>query len=269
MFKRGYAYEATHSDPFHFLFGRLDEDAAESAARSWLRLTTREGSSWSSHDRPEVKLRHSLLHPDYLVGTFPAVLNADTGGSPSVIVWAELSPDANTADVSRLTQFDLSCLTRLVSCRNRDLMPTVWAQSVEDERESPKILTCTPELSKSVARLADAIAIARPKTVELSSPRYPDRPQRLTDLEIVSVIKKPKYPERLPRLSVDVDVESPEMMTTTDTQSTIQPGHEYVFLLQFGNDPDIGWIALYPCGILTLNDANIAMVREVAPNGTD
>ena len=77
-------------------------------------------SGWSSRQRPEVKLRNSLLHPGYLVGTFPTVLNADTGGSPSVIIWAELSPDTSAADMSRLLQFDLSCLTRLLSCKERD-----------------------------------------------------------------------------------------------------------------------------------------------------
>ena len=146
-------------------------------------------SGWSSHQQPDVKLKQSLLHPSYVVGAFAEWLNADTGGSPAVIVWAELSPDANPADVSRLMQFDLSCLTRLLSCRERDLMPAVWAQSVEDVRQSPKVLTCTPELSKRVARLADAIAVVRPRTVELSPPPANRRSPQLRDLEIINVIK--------------------------------------------------------------------------------
>src|SRR5215471_19939265 len=95
-------------------------------------------SGWSSHQQPDVKLKQSMLHPNYVVGAFPEWENADTGGSPAVIIWAELSPDANPAEVSRLMQFDLSCLTRLLSCRERDLMPAVWAQSFEDARQSPK-----------------------------------------------------------------------------------------------------------------------------------
>ena len=42
-----------------------------------------------------------------------------------------------------------------------------------------------------------------------------------------------------------------------------------MFLLQVHNTPEIGWIALYPCGALSLNDANLAMVREAATNGGD
>jgi hypothetical protein len=220
----------------------------------------RGGSGWSSHQQPDVKLRQSLLHPNYLVGAFPEWLNADTGGSPAAIIWVEFSRDANPADVSRLMQFDLSCLTRLVTCRDRDLMPAVWAQSVEDIRQSPKLLTCTPELSRRVAQLADAIAVVRPRTVELSPPPYNGRSPQLRDLEIINVIKKPEgYSPQL----ANVDVDKSEIMTTADTNSPLRGGQEYVFLLQVHNTPDMGWIALYPCGALGLNHASLAMVREV------
>jgi hypothetical protein len=224
------------------------------------------GSGWSSHQQPDVKLNQYLLHPSYLVGAFSEWLNADTGGSPAVIVWAELSPDANTMDVSRLMQFDLSCLARLLSCKERDLMPTVWAQSAEDIRQSPKVLTCTPEVSKHVAQLADAIAVVRPRTVELSPPPSSGRSPQLRDLDVINVIKKPE--NYAPQLT-NVYVDKPEMMTTADTVSPLRAGQEYVFLLQVHNTPEIGWIALYPCGALSLNDASLAMVREAATNGAD
>jgi hypothetical protein len=228
--------------------------------------TKQRRGGWSSHQQPDIKLKQYLLHPSYLVGAFPEWLNADTGGSPAVIVWAELFPDANTEDVSHLMQFDLSCLTRLLSCRERDLMPTVWAQSAEDTRRSPNALTCTPELSKRVAEIADAIAIVRPKTVELRPPHYDGRSPQLRDLEIVDVIKKPD--EYAPQLA-NVDVEKPEMLTTTDTKSPLRAGQEYVFLLQVHNTPEIGWIALYPCGALSMNDASLAMARDAANNRAD
>ena len=222
--------------------------------------------SWSAHDQPDVKLKHTLLHPTYLVGTLPALMNADTGGSPTMIVWTEFSPDVNAADVSRLMQFDLSCLTRLRPCKERDLMPTVWAQSVEDIRDSPKNLTCTPELSKRVAQLSDVIAIVRPKTVALRQSSGEGWPSELRNLEIVSVIRKPKHPRQLDRL--DVGVEGQEM-TTADTHSPIRAGQEYLFLLQVHSYRASGWDALYPCGILTVNASNLAMVREAAANGAD
>jgi hypothetical protein len=215
---------------------------------------------WSSHQQPEVKLNQFLLHPSYLVGASSEWLNADTGGSPAVIVWLELSPDASTSDVSRLLQFDLSCLTRFLSCRDRDLMPAVWAQSVEDIRHSPKVLTCTPQLSKHVAELADAIAVVRTKGVQVS-PSLNGRPQQLRDLEIVNVIKKPdKYAPPL----TSVYVNGSETTVTAGTKSSLLAVQEYVFLLQVHNTPGTGWIAPYPCGVLALNDANLSMVREAA-----
>lgn len=228
--------------------------------------TKQRSSGWSSHQQPDIKLNQYLLHPSYLVGAFPEWLNADTGGSPAVIVWTELSPDANTEDVSRLMQFDLNCLTSFLACRERDLMPAVWAQSVEDARQSRKALTCTPELSKGVAQLSDAIAVVRPRTVELTPPSSNGRSPQLRDLEIINVIKKPeKYAPQL----TNVHVDQPEMMTTADTGSPLRAGQEYVFLLQVHNTPEIGWIALYPCGALSLNDANLAMAREATSNGAD
>jgi hypothetical protein len=228
--------------------------------------TKQRRNGWSSHQQPDIKLKQYLLHPSYLVGAFPEWLNADTGGSPAVIVWTELSPDANTEDVSRLMRFDLNCLTSFLACRERDLMPAVWAQSVEDARQSPKVLSCTPEVSKRVAQLADAVAVVRPKTVELSPPRYKGGSPRLRELEIINVIKQPeKYAPQLTTVYVD----KPEMMTTADSGSPLRAGQEYVFLLQDHNTPQTGWMALYPCGALSLNDANLAMAREATGNGAD
>jgi hypothetical protein len=45
-------------------------------------LTKQGEDSWSAHDQPEVKLKLSLLHPDYLAGTFPTLMNVGTGGFP-------------------------------------------------------------------------------------------------------------------------------------------------------------------------------------------
>lgn len=228
--------------------------------------TNQRRSGGSSHQQPDVKLKQYLLHPSYLVGAFPEWLNNDTGGSPAVIIWAELFPDASTENVSRLMQFDISCLTRFVPCRERDLMPAVWAQSVEDARQSQKALTCSPEVSKRAAELADAIAVVRPSTVELSPPPSNGRSPLLRDLEIINLIKKPeKYAPQLTKVHVD----GPEMMTTADTGSPLLAGEKYVFLLQVHNTPAIGWIALYPCGALSLNNASLTMVREAATHGAE
>jgi hypothetical protein len=121
-------------------------------------------------------------------------------------------------------------------------------------------------VSKRAAELADAIAVVRPSTVELSPPPSNGRSPLLRDLEIINLIKKPeKYAPQLTKVHVD----GPEMMTTADTGSPLLAGEKYVFLLQVHNTPAIGWIALYPCGALSLNNASLTMVREAATHGAE
>jgi hypothetical protein len=233
-------------------------------------LTGYAGSRWGSssdggRDRPVVTLEHSLLHPGYLVGKYPATLNADMGASPADVIWAEFSPDASPSDLSRLMQFNLGCLTRLRSCKESDLMPTVWAQSLEDSRASQANFTCTPEVSKRAARLADVIAVARPTTVVLQPPLGEGQPLRLPDLGIVSLIERPKHSRLRVGPGLEVEVDSLDITAIADSGAQIQAGGSYIFLLRSYMYSGRGApVALYPCGILTLNDANLAMVREVA-----
>lgn len=67
-------------------------------------------------------------HPEYMVGK--------PGGcdGPCIEVHAKFTPFADPADVDRLMQFDLSCLTRLMHpCRTeRDVMPTAWEQYLKE-----------------------------------------------------------------------------------------------------------------------------------------
>jgi hypothetical protein len=64
------------------------------------------------------------VHPDYIVGK--------PGGcdGPCREVHFVFSPSANSATISRLMEFDLSCLTRWIHpCRTEgDIMPSAWAQ---------------------------------------------------------------------------------------------------------------------------------------------
>jgi hypothetical protein len=197
------------------------------------------------------------------------MFNVDTGGSPAIVIWAEFSRDAKAADVSRLMQFDLSCLTRLRSCKVQDLMPAVWEQTVEDSRAPAVALICTGELSKRVAHLAKDVAVVRPKTVELSPPSYEGLPPLLPHVEIITMIKKSKYSRLGKGLEADVDIDSPELTTAADTQSPIRAGQQYLFLLQYHHGPVRSSMAPYPCSILTLNDANLSMVREAVASGAD
>ena len=89
------------------------------------------------------------LHPDYLIGR-------PDGCEICVASWAEFTPYAGPADVHRLMQFDLSCLTRWHPCVTQsDIMPAAWAQYLSDaarlDEEWPN-LACSPVMLGLVGR---------------------------------------------------------------------------------------------------------------------
>jgi hypothetical protein len=63
-----------------------------------------------------------MLHPYYLIGR-------PCGCTICVAGWTKFTPYAAPADVHRLMQLDLSCLTRWRRCLTQsDIMPVAWAQ---------------------------------------------------------------------------------------------------------------------------------------------
>jgi hypothetical protein len=70
----------------------------------------------------------SLQHPNYAIGR-------PGGCEICVMGWVEFTPYADPADIRRLTQLDLSCLTRWRPCRTQsDIMPVAWAEYVAEGR---------------------------------------------------------------------------------------------------------------------------------------
>jgi hypothetical protein len=127
----------------------------------------------SNWERPAQTLAGSVRHPDYAIGTHVMVFNADTGGGPRASeIWVELSPYSTPDTVSQLMQFNLRCITRVRSCRDGDLMPTVLTQLKEDENTVPANPDCTADLVKHVAHLADVIGVVRVESAELTRPSY-------------------------------------------------------------------------------------------------
>lgn len=70
--------------------------------------------------------------------------------------WAKFTPYTAPADIRRLLQFDLSCLTRWHPCLTQsDIMPAAWAQY---EAEQPKVdelrdqLACSPSIIEMLGR---------------------------------------------------------------------------------------------------------------------
>jgi hypothetical protein len=73
-----------------------------------------------------VPLASDPLHPSYWVGPAPC--------DGCRLVKVTFAPEASSADVNRLMQFDLSCLNRWWHpCRSQsDIMPAAWQQFLQD-----------------------------------------------------------------------------------------------------------------------------------------
>ncbi len=219
------------------------------------------GTPWrfqsnSDRDRPATVLAGRLRHKEYLVGEFAALGNADAA------IWAEFSPFADNRDVARLMQFDFSCLTRLRPCKQSDLMPAAWAQYLDDAKRPLPDLTCTPELTRIVARAADAIVVAGIDSATLMPPVFQNGPYRLESAHLVTPIRGAKHVLR--HFHGEIEVENGEVPATADTNTPLHVGKQYILLLQdhvYG-----GWdsLALFPCGALTDTPTNLAMAREAA-----
>jgi hypothetical protein len=79
---------------------------------------------------PEAEL---TLHPNYVIGGPDGCVGCVAG-------WVNFTPDTNPADVHRLMDFNLSCLTRVLPCRTQlDIMPKAWAQYLAERAHNDSV----------------------------------------------------------------------------------------------------------------------------------
>lgn len=101
------------------------------------------------------------LHPYYSIG-------GPDGCEICIAGWVKFTPYADSADIRRLMQFDLSCLMRFHQCLTQeDVMPVAWKQY---ETESPQIRKmwdkppgCSPSVLELLGR--DSIKVATGEVV--------------------------------------------------------------------------------------------------------
>jgi hypothetical protein len=114
-------------------------------------------NSVSRFDRPFVGWNDAqlMLHPYYWIGRLNCTICVEGR--------ARFTPYAEPADVHRLMQLDLSCLTRWGHCRTQsDLMPAAWAQYLAERPivdGSRGDLSCSPSSLEILGRDSAKIVI--------------------------------------------------------------------------------------------------------------
>jgi hypothetical protein len=89
------------------------------------------------------------LHPDYVIGR-------PGGCTICVFGWVRFSPYADPADLRRITQLDLSCLTRWRPCVSQiEVMPGAWDQYLADHSRldnDQTVSDCSPSMLMVMGR---------------------------------------------------------------------------------------------------------------------
>ncbi len=211
---------------------------------------------------PEEAPLQFSLHPEYLVSERTVHINADTGGPYAPMVWVGFTPYADQSDVDRLTQFDLSCLTRWTACQSvTELMPAASARHAQDEQLLKQVsenYQCSDPAIQQTARQAEHAAV-----IEVVSNRqnpYSDEsgePSVLSSLRLIERLKGAR------RWGVGKEREFHLADSTQPSRlfAPFEPGKRYIFLFAEPTLRGFG-MATYPCGIVPLDREKLALVRD-------
>jgi hypothetical protein len=200
-------------------------------------------------------------HPGFVIEKHRGLTNLDTFGPIYALynLRAQLSLKAQPSDIARLMQFNLDCITRLRSCTEKDLMPTSWEQWEADEKIPVTDPACSAAVLDRVASIADFSVIFRVNSLDLEIPATYG-PTRLIRTEFKTLVgaRNTRY-----RFHGIPEQSSREVPRTGDTNQRIRVGREYIFFLhdQFYGQRPVR--AIYPCGILEVTPANLALAKRV------
>jgi hypothetical protein len=199
------------------------------------------------------------LHPNYIIGK-------PGGCTTCLMVYANFTPYADVADVNRLMQFDLSCLTRWHPCRREgDLMPAAWEQRL---RERPRLeelwqqsRECNQDSIKLLGRDAENVAVVE----VIANRRETDRQDEPFQVATVRLVDKLK---RVGSWNVGFTRElrlfkESWALTPEGKNSWVRPGSRLIILFDEGlsGSAEVPDIRLEQCGVAPATLSNRALVE--------
>jgi hypothetical protein len=203
--------------------------------------------------------RGLTLHPNYLI----EIRSPRQGDTPPPTVDSLFGPHAEPADVGRLATFNLSCLTRLVPCREpRDLMPEAAAQFA---REEPKLAqarmdhACGPAIVGLMAHDAGRAGVVEVTGNHAEHDLGTWGVVSLPTVRLIQEIKPAsdwKIGESHELLILDANTDRP----VTKFPPEVYPGNRFIVLAESGIFSR--WVRTERCGIVPLNPTNLKLVRE-------
>jgi hypothetical protein len=106
--------------------------------------------------RTEAPRRPRFSHPEYEIG-------GPSGCEGCIAGWVKFTPYANPADVWRLSDINLSCITRWHPCETQaDILPSVWKElATQKASERSGTTICSTELALALSRDSERVAAGR------------------------------------------------------------------------------------------------------------
>lgn len=217
------------------------------------------GSADSVSRFPPPQQWGAFVHPNYIVGR--------PGGCEGCLaVYARFTPYADPADVQRLMQFNLSCLTRWKRCLvPGDIMPDVWAEQSREEANYEKLpvqAACGSQVVEMLGRDAEDAGI-----VEVLSRRSEagsdGHPIQVFTVRLAERLKRATLWEMgatrdLPLFENDFGLAAPK------TLSQVRPGSRFILLftaypLAVPKGHDV-WVE--NCGVIPFSESHLELVRR-------
>lgn len=200
-----------------------------------------------------------LSHPEYEIGR--------PGGCEGCILgWVYFTPYAESADVRRLMQVNLSCVSRWTPCREQaDIMPVPWSEytselnEVEDARID--IRKCPATLIPLLGRDSQNVAVADPVRSRVEGPAGDSF--QVTTFRLI---------QRLKRAQKWVNGESRDVrvfnnlvaLSKTNSPRDVKPGEPFILMYETGKRAGPTGPEVWPeiCGVIPATKENLALVQS-------
>jgi len=198
----------------------------------------------------------NAMHPNYLIGK-------PSGCEGCMAVWVRFTPYADPADVQRLMDFDLSCLTRWPACREeRDIMPAAWKEHTVEE--GARIPDCDTPLA-ALGRDSENAAVV--DVISSHTENRAGETVRVAKVRLVRRLKGARFwkQNRAKEITLEItlydDIGGP---SARNQLQNLPPSRRFILLFNSYNTkrpPDGVKVRSSDCGAIPLTDQNLTDIQ--------
>lgn len=190
----------------------------------------------------------SFLHPNYEIGR-------PGGCEICVMGWAKFTPYADAADVHRLLQLELSCLTRWRPCETQsDIMPVVWKQYLREGLQHE--VACSASIIQNIGRDSAYVIVGEVLRYSEKANKNPDLGYTgNARLRVLQVLKGPGP------VSMG-DIRDVPVYIAVPGEVHLRPGARLVLFARYRNETSVVDLRYDPCAPILASNANLRLIRS-------